>query len=154
MYCNLSCIYSISTISQLLYSPTPPLSACLFSCPAFLRMPPILCCLQPHVEVKYRHVGSLSLASKQGKQLLAGLLKTSIPPQRYTGHVAHSSWKCQISLCSSCLGKHVWAKGIRKNKELTSDLADPWATHRRRQTGAEVYLYGQLPIYPVSLKST
>lgn len=68
MYCNLRCIYNISTISQLHDSAIPLL--CLLAptvLPSGLLVPCLLFCavFQPHLEVKYLHVGSLSLASKK-----------------------------------------------------------------------------------------
>lgn len=63
------------------------------------------------------------------KQLLAGLIKTTtlaaMLQLRDIEHIAHGSLICPISLCLSCLGKRERGKSIRKNKGLTSDLADP-----------------------------
>ena len=70
----------------------------------------------------------------------------------------HDAWLtlcwCMGCLCSKggknavsvfCGGWPLWAKSIKTNRGLTSDLANPWATLRRKKNRAGFYLYSQLP---------
>lgn len=135
------------------------------------------------MQVKCLHVSGLSLASKKEttpwkgtKDRTSFAIKLLIPSQPlpcYTHLLFEMSasymhdacltlcW-CMACLCSKrkknavsvfCRGWPLWAKSIKTNRGLTSDLANPWATLRRKKKQSRVLSLQSAAIYPVSLKS-